>query len=146
HRIIDEGVRADDCQAVANMPAADTRTVVPHLSRPSATLLTHLAYPMNTVVDRKVVQAHDGSLAHADCGAGPLRLVRWRHGTKQVLKRFKEYYLPTRPFVDQLILRPIPDDTARTTALRTGEVDMISKISPKDLLILKNAPHVVISS
>src|SRR5207249_1108186 len=46
---------------------------------------------------------------------------------------------------DAVIYMPIPDDTARSTALRTGAVDMIEYAPPKDLNALKADPKIAIA-
>jgi peptide/nickel transport system substrate-binding protein len=137
-RIRDAGVRADHFRDVQSMQATDERTVVLQLSAPSAPLLTHLAYPMNAIVDRLVVEANGGRIDRVAAGSGPFRLVEWRADQRLVLERNDDYYVAA-PHLDRVIFRPIPDETARTTALRNAEIDLILDVAAKDVEILQRA-------
>lgn len=145
-RIIEQQVRADHFAMVERIEAVDPATVKLHLSRPSAPLLTHLAYPMNAIVDRQTVQEAGGDLSNADAGCGPFALVEWRKNRHLKLKKHAGYHVEGRPYLDEVIFRPIPDETARTTALRNGEVHLVLDLAAKDVKIVQNARGVVIQS
>ncbi len=145
-RIIDHRVRADQFEPVDSISTPDAHTVTFHLSRPAPAFPTYLAYPMNVIVDRDVVEANDGSLSRSDAGTGPFRLVEWRRDRHLILERYEAYHLEGLPYLDRLVFRPIPDETARTTALRTGEVHITLDVPGKDRVILEDAPHVELAS
>ncbi len=63
-------------------------------------------------------------------GTGPFEFVERVHGDRVVLKRFEGYW-GDKAHVDRLIIRPMPEATARVTALQTGEADIIV-IPPPD--------------
>ena len=44
---------------------------------------------------------------------------------------------PERYALDEVIYRPIPDTTVRFTAMRTGQVDIMHQIHPKDVSAAK---------
>ncbi len=143
-RIRDSQVRADHFAPVESIEVVDTRTVRFNLSRPAAPLLVHLAYPMNAIVDREVVEAHGGSLDAADAGSGPFKLIEWRKDRHLKLARHEQYHIPGRPYLDAVTFRPIPDETARTTALRMREVDIVLDLPAKDVSIVEGIGHVVV--
>ncbi|WP_080834486.1 ABC transporter substrate-binding protein [Cohnella massiliensis] len=68
---------------------------------------------------------NDGYAEHP-VGTGPFQFVERVVGDKVVLKRFDGYW-GDKAYASNLIFRPITDDNARLTALRTGEVDIIQK-------------------
>ncbi len=145
-RIVEMGVRAGHFAAIERYEAPDARTVVLHLREPSAALLSYLAHPMNAIVDRHVIEANDGSLDRADGGSGPFKLIDWQRGRHLILDRFTHYHIADRPYLDRVVYRPMPDETGRTTALRTGEIDLIHEVAPKDVPILEQAPQVHVES
>ena len=49
------------------------------------------------------------------------------------LERFDDYFLDTRGWADTIIVRPIPDDAARSAALRAGDVDIIESNNPVEI-------------
>lgn len=59
-------------------------------------------------------------------GTGPFRFVEWQPNQRLVLEPFDGYW-GTKPLVDRLVLRPIPDNTVRFAALRSGDVDIIER-------------------
>lgn len=60
-------------------------------------------------------------------GNGPFRFVSAARADRWVFEANDDYpeALGGRPYLDRIVWRPIPDNTAQTTALRTGEVDII---------------------
>ncbi len=145
-RIAGQNVRSQHFAMVDSYQTPDERTIRIELTQPNAAFTSYLAHPMNAVVDPEVVEANGGSLDQADGGAGPFKLVDWKRDQQLTLERFADYHLPDRPYVDRLIYRPISDETARTTALRTGEIHLIHEVAPKDLQILQQADGVVVES
>ncbi|GAA5344135.1 ABC transporter substrate-binding protein [Planifilum fimeticola] len=145
-RIIDLGVRKDHFSAVDEIETPDSHTVVFRLKQPMAPFLTYLAYPMNAIVDRETVENHDGSLDRADAGSGPFQLDEWKKDQYLRLKKFPGYYLPEKPYLDKVVFRPIPDETARMTALRNREVDMILDVSAKEARMLEQVSSVEVVS
>ncbi|QNN24383.1 peptide ABC transporter substrate-binding protein [Planctomycetales bacterium ZRK34] len=145
-RIIDKQIRAEPFAAVESIDTPNDHTVVLRLSRPDAALLTHLAYPMNVIVDRTVVEAHDGALGHIDAGSGPFELVEWRQGDRLILKRFEEYYVQGVPQLERVVFRPLPDPMARSIALRTGQIQLVLDVPEKDIEVMRQADHVTAGS
>jgi peptide/nickel transport system substrate-binding protein len=141
-RIQEKGIRGDAFAAVTNIRTPDPHTLVLELSEPSAPLLTALANPMNAIVDRDVVEANEGRLDRVDAGCGPFELVEWKQDRHLILKRFDRYFEPDLPYLDRIEFRPIPDETARSTALRNGEVDLLLDVAIKDLFILEKLPGI----
>lgn len=145
-RIRDLEVRAAHLAAVQEIRAVDDATVVMRLSEPSTPLLTYLAHPMNAIVDREVVEANGGKLDRADAGSGPFRLVEWRKQQHLILAGHDGYHAGKQPRLARVVFVPMPDPTARTTALRNAEIDLILDTSPKDARVLQGAEGVTVAS
>lgn len=145
-RIRENEVRAEQFAAVAGIETPASHTVVIRLSEPVAPFLTYLACPMNAVVDREIATKHDGSLDGADAGSGPFRLLEWKRDQHLIMKRHAGYHLDGKPYLDRVIFRPIPDETARTTALRNGEIDLVLDVPAKDVTILEKLSGVAVQT
>lgn len=143
-RIIEQQVRAEQFRHIASMEAPDPHTLIVRLTQPLAPFLTYLAYPMNAVVDREVVEEHGGSLDRVAGGTGPFRLVDWRKDRHLIMERHDRYHVDGLPRLDRVTFRPISDETARTTALRNREIDLMLDVPDKDRRILEETDHVVI--
>lgn len=68
----------------------------------------------------------DGLALHPT-GTGPFKFVERVHGEKTVLVRNDKYW-GARPYLDRIIFRPIPDDATRLAALRSGEIDILTRV------------------
>ena len=60
-------------------------------------------------------------------GNGPFRFVSSAPGDRWIFEANPDHpdALGGRPYLDRVIWRVVPDNTAQTTALRTGEVDLV---------------------
>lgn len=66
-------------------------------------------------------------LAEHPTGTGPYKFVARVRNEKTELVRHDGYWGPA-PHLDKLIFRPINDDATRLSALRSGQIDILSKI------------------
>src|SRR5262249_36723758 len=70
-------------------------------------------------------------------GTGPFRFVEWVKDDHLTLKRFDGYWEAGLPHLDEVVYRPIPDSSVRFTAMRTGQIDIMHQIHPKDVATAK---------
>ncbi len=114
----------------------DARTVRMKLLRPSSTFHTTLASPF------KIVPV--GFDPNNPVGTGPFRYKNFTPNRQWVLERFGNYWngtgpaqdsdtpapadLGPRPYVDELVVNVVNDDSARLNALVTGQVDAINLV------------------
>ncbi|MFF5260503.1 ABC transporter substrate-binding protein [Actinomadura viridis] len=109
-------------EAVTAVETPDDTTVRLRLSRPFAPLLDALAMgvlPEHVLRGKKIT---DAAFGRSPVGSGPFRLVTYKPGQYAELEAFGGYY-EGRPRLPKIIIRYVPDDTARLIALRNGEVD-----------------------
>lgn len=145
-RIIEKEVRAQHFDAVENIEVIDDLNFEITLAEPVAPFLTYLAYPMNAVVNKTIVEANEGSLNNADAGSGPFKLNVWERDQFLVLDKFEDYFEEGKPYLDRVYLKPIDDETARTTALRNDELDIILQVSAKNIDRLAQYPNINVES
>lgn len=138
--------RASQFAPVDSIETPDDYTVVFKLKSAYAPFLSILAgRDTGSIIAKEVVEANGGKLDKVDAGSGPFMLKEWVPNTRTVLVKNPDYYVKGQPYLDSVVYMPIPDDTARSTALRTGAVDMIEYAPPKDLTALKADPKIVIT-
>ncbi len=145
-RIKKKEVRSAQFSAVKSIETPSDNKVVITLSEPVAPFLTFLANPMNVIVDKKIVEENDGDLSNADAGSGPFKLVKWTKDQQMVMEKFDDYFKEGKPYLDKVTWRSIPDETARTTAIRNGEIDILLQVQPKNIPTLKKAQNVNVKS
>jgi peptide/nickel transport system substrate-binding protein len=80
----------------------------------------------------------------AGIGTGPYKLVAYEPGIRAEFEKNKDDWNKDRGFVDSVLITVMNDLTARTSALRSGQVDFINVIEPKVVPLLKRVPGVEI--
>ena len=58
-------------------------------------------------------------------GTGPFTFGSWERDSKLTLKKNPNYWQKGLPHLDEVIIKPIPDEDARLASLSSGEVDMM---------------------
>ncbi len=78
-------------------------------------------------------------------GTGPFRLVSYASNSQMVLEAFDGYW-GTRPKVQRLVFRILPENATRLAALESGEVALIANLPPDAIdRVSKNATLKVLS-
>ena len=70
-------------------------------------------------------EAKDNSANWEPIGSGPFKFKEWVRGSHVEMVRNEDYFIPDQPRVDSVVIRVIPDETARLLALQQGEVDYL---------------------
>ena len=78
----------------------------------------------------------------AGIGTGPYKIVSYQPGIRVELEKNKDDWNKDRGFVDSVLITVMNDLTARTSALRGGQVDFINTIEPKVVPLLKQVSGV----
>jgi peptide/nickel transport system substrate-binding protein len=73
-------------------------------------------------------------------GTGPFTVADWNPGLNLRLERFPDYRKKGRPYLDEIVLRFLPEETVRYTALRTGDIDVADGLPIQAVTELKKAP------
>jgi peptide/nickel transport system substrate-binding protein len=68
------------------------------------------------------------TLAHP-IGTGPFRLTRWIPSDHITLQRNPDYWRTGRPYLDEIVVKFLPNAASRVLALKAGEIDYINEYS-----------------
>lgn len=103
------------------------------------------AFDKLNVDDAKTVRSSE--FMQKPVGTGPFRLKEWKKGSHIIFERFPDYWKKGRPFLDQVVLKVIPDGAARSIALENGEVDLapMSAVPQADIARLAQLKHLQLS-
>ena len=121
---------------------ADGQNVIFELSTPNA----DLPY---LISDFHLVIQPDGGKEDpaAGIGTGPYRLVEDQIGVRAVGEKFANYWdAENRGHADQVETIALNDPTARLAALQSGQVDMINRVEPKVVDLIKRVPGVTVQN
>ena len=129
--------RRSEIAPVKDVKVVDSHTVEITLSAPFAPFLSVLTDRAGMMVSRAAVEKFKDDFARNPVGTGPFRFVEWVKDDHLTLKRFDGYWEKGLPYLDEVVYRPIPDSSVRFTAIRTGQVDFMHQIAPKDVAAAK---------
>ncbi|OZM83407.1 ABC transporter substrate-binding protein [Pseudonocardia sp. MH-G8] len=110
-------------EPVNAITAPDEHTVVFTLDRPYSPLLEYLAYHFNVIMPREGVEGQF-DLATQAIGTGPFILESHTPDVEWVLRRNPDYFVPDRPYLDEIRMPILSDTAAVTAALRSGRLDV----------------------
>jgi peptide/nickel transport system substrate-binding protein len=126
-------------------------TVQFDLTKANSLLFGNMAQFGHSILDPKVVQphetkkdpyAHDWLSTNIDGTAqGPFILDSWQHGSQWVLKANPNYY-GSKPKVDQVIFKIIPNASSRLALLKSGAVDIAYDLPLKDIKALQGDSNI----
>lgn len=120
---------------------ADGDTVVFTLKEPNA----DLPYLMDDY--HLMIQPNGGKdNPTAGIGTGPYKVTVNEPGVRLGGEKFASYWRDDRGHADQIEIIIINDATARTSALQGGQVDMINRVEPKIVSLIKRLPGVTIQN
>jgi peptide/nickel transport system substrate-binding protein len=113
--------------AVNNVQAPDELTLVYNLNDPAANLPANLTVPNTTTVFQSPTawKTKGDDFNRNPVGTGPFILKSWTAGDRMVLERNPDYWNKGHPYLDRIILKPLPDAQSRFASLQSGEADLV---------------------
>jgi peptide/nickel transport system substrate-binding protein len=125
---------------VQDVQAADRLTVKFALKTPSAPLLSTLADRAGKVVSPTARAKYGQDFARHPVGTGPFQFSEWLPDDHLTLTRFDGYWDTRVPLLDRLTFRAIPDASVALTELKTGNIDFLQAVDPKDVAEIRSNP------
>lgn len=69
----------------------------------------------------------------AGIGTGPFKVKEFKPGVRSIAVRNDNYWKPGRPYLDEIELVGITDESARVNALLAGQLDLVQAVSPRSV-------------
>lgn len=136
-----EGPLAPLWALVDTIEAPDPLTVVINTTEPMGTVPVNATLLFIGPADRI---AEEG-FWNEPVGMGPFKFVSWVPDSELVAEAFTDYW-DGSPTVQRVVIRDIPEPSARITALETGEIDFTYAIAPDQLPALQENANLTINS
>ncbi|HYY16271.1 MAG TPA: ABC transporter substrate-binding protein [Gammaproteobacteria bacterium] len=130
--------------SIDRVEAVDTYTLRIHMKEPFGSLDYALAgyFQGIPMASPKVFETYGKDWVRHPTGTGPFVFKEWSPGERVVLEKNPQYFKPGLPYLDRLEIRIMKDPLATATALRTGEVDFITRVPIQQALILEKSSGV----
>jgi ABC-type transport system substrate-binding protein len=106
------------------------------LTHPEAPFLANLAMSFAAVVSPTAVRKFKADFAKNPVGTGAFSFGGWTKGERIVLNRFDGYW-GTKAYVQRVIIRSIPDSSARLNAYLAKEIHMMNLPTPDQVASIK---------
>jgi peptide/nickel transport system substrate-binding protein len=136
-RLFEKSPGKSDFIAVDKVEPAGKYAVKFTTKEPFAGLLAALGGFWGFIISEAGIKKH-GDLNKAALGTGPFMLVDWKVEQQLVLKKHPAYFKKGQPYVDELIVRTIPDEANIVAALRTGQIQHAFIEDNKNYNLLKD--------
>ncbi len=135
-------------QGTDKVEAVDDLTVVFHLRDPAVDHPSVIAPPAvnNPIHSPAAIQKLGDDYNRNPVGTGPFILKSWMAGDRLVLERNPDYWNKGHPYLDRVVLRPLPDAQARFASLQSGEADLVwdDEYDADNILRAKNDPQLAV--
>ncbi|MFI5266148.1 MAG: ABC transporter substrate-binding protein [Chloroflexota bacterium] len=118
--------------SIDNVQVVDPNTIQLNLNKPDATLFFAFAAQLGMEPPAYVKQVGADGFAQKPVGTGPYKFVEWVRGDHITLEANTSYWAGSpkgKPAAQRLIFKPIPEESARVAALKSGQVQFIDHVS-----------------
>lgn len=129
---------------VKEVKVVDGLTIDFYLKKLNAAQLDWFNDPGYAGLPTKLLQS-GFDFASNEAGAGPYRKVEWQKNVRLVLEKWDKHFDPQDGVSPQVIIRPIPEISARVAALEAGEVDWIGSVPAEEVARLRNVKGITIA-
>ncbi|WP_176056552.1 ABC transporter substrate-binding protein [Brucella intermedia] len=119
-----EDASAGKAEALSGITVVDPYTIKFELSRPDATFLHVLALNFAHIVPKEEVEKYGADFGKHPVGSGAFKMTEWTLGQRIVFERFKDYYNPSLPKLDQITFEVGQEPVVALLRLQNGEVDI----------------------
>ena len=127
---------------IRKVEAIGPLTVRVTLDRPYAPFEANMALFPVSIVSPTAVKRWGADYYKHPVGTGPFRFSEWKDG-RIVLERNPDYW-GTRPQIERLVFRAVPDGRQRLTELESGAIDVAYSIVPDELQFVELHPDLLL--
>lgn len=127
----------DGSRVIKEVKAVDATTVQFVLNQPQAPFLQNIAMTSFGIASPTAIKEKKENFKNEPVGTGPFVFTEWKHNDFITLDKNPGYWKEGLPKLNKVIVRSIPDNSARFTALQNGEIDLMEDLSPDDLSTLE---------
>ncbi len=133
HQTTPGSFRKSEIAEIQSVEVVNDLTVRFHLSQPLVPLLAALTDRAGMMVSPKAAKASGDKFGTQPVCAGPYKFVQRVAQGKIVLEKVADYWDQKSFAIDRVEFVPITDSSSRLASLRSGDLQMLERVSPTDL-------------
>ena len=139
----DEVKWSEKFDLVKDVKKIDDHTVAISTEKPSPLLLRVIATFWGMIPPKYYAEKGQQGFLNHPVGTGPFRFVEWKKGDRLIYEANSTYWdKENYPKVKTLVFRPIPESATRLAAIKTGEVDIVGRLSAEEAAQLEGLANV----
>ena len=124
---------------IASMEIVDDKTIKFILHRPTTAFVdAHGGTFYRAPIIAPECVDEDGGITHL-IGTGPFEFVEWKVQDHLKFKKNENYWEEGLPYLDEIVVIPMPDETMRLNSLRAGDLDISVVLPPDQVIPLKKS-------
>jgi peptide/nickel transport system substrate-binding protein len=134
----------DDASIVSKIEAVDDYTVKFTLKEPLAPILANMAMPMFNIASPEAIKKYGAKYGTPEVGyvcTGPYKFVEWVTADHITLERNPNYWGRISGNIKKVVVRVIPDNSARFLALKAGDIHMLEQANIEDVRVAEKDPN-----
>jgi peptide/nickel transport system substrate-binding protein len=125
-------------QSISNVTAPNDSTVIFSFNSKSRTMLMDAVegyiVPKHILENVAPKDIFTASFNQSPVGTGPFQFLKWIDFQNITLIKNTAYFYTGKPYLDRLIFQIVPDNFNLLNQLKSGDIDLIEGIYPKDFL------------
>jgi ABC-type transport system substrate-binding protein len=131
-------------EEIEKVEVVDTYTLRIRMKEPSGALLTALGgyFQGIPMISPKAFETHGKDWLYHPVGTGPYVFKEWVPGKHVILEKNPNYFKKGLPYIDTLEFHIMKDPLTASTALRTGEIDFITRVPMQQVPLLEKSTGV----
>ncbi len=129
----------DDDSLISSVQSVDATTVKFTLRMPQGKFLNNLAMFAFGISSPSALEKAGLNSCKNPIGTGPYKFVEWKPNEQVILQAFPDYWdKANAPKMNRVIVRTIPNISARLLALSAGEIHAMEGLEPRDIAAVKD--------
>src|SRR5499433_3080521 len=137
HRTLKGSNRASELAPVEAVEVVDPHAIRLRLKAPFSPLLAQLTDRAGMPVSPTAVNKLGEKFGTAPVCVGPWQFAERVAQDRIVVEKSTHYFDPGQAKFDKIIFRIIPDDNVRLANLKSGDIDVLHRLSPTDATAIK---------
>ncbi|MCL4517323.1 MAG: peptide-binding protein [Firmicutes bacterium] len=140
-------VSRDGFDKIKKFEVVNPYTVRMTLDQPYAPFLVTWAQTAGDIVPKHILGklkpeeiTKGGDFSRHPIGSGPFKFKEWKEATYIIIEANKNYF-GKGPYLEKVIFKVVPDTNTLLTQVKTGEVDVVNNIQPKQYVQIKDDPR-----
>jgi peptide/nickel transport system substrate-binding protein len=137
---------------VTDVETPDDLTAIVNLSQPHPAILLAMSPGLLPIIPEHIFNDGQDMKEHPRntedfVGSGPFRLVEYEAGSVIRMEKFEDFFIPERPYLDEIIIQISPDPSTIVLGLEGGEIDLSTTLgSAANILRVRDNDELVLTA